>query len=55
MSRNTLLRLAGTVLLCALLTGCDNAGIYANVGISGPGVDLGPVHVNTGVHIGRWL
>jgi hypothetical protein len=42
-------------LLGAAVAGCNSAGIYANVGIAGPSVDLGPVSVNTGVHLGRWL
>jgi hypothetical protein len=46
---------AGAVLLCLSLVGCSGGGIYANVGIRGPSVDLGPVSVNTGVHLGRWL
>jgi len=37
-----------------LLTGCSNGGIYANIGIAGPSVDIGPVSVRTGVNIGRW-
>lgn len=41
-------------LLCLSLTGCSS-GIYGSVGIAGPSVDLGPVKVNTGVHLGRWL
>ncbi|MCF7983674.1 MAG: hypothetical protein K9L70_04670 [Thiohalocapsa sp.] len=40
---------------CAALAGCNGGGIYANVGIAGPSVDLGPVSLNTGVHLGRWL
>lgn len=42
------------VLLCLSLTGC-RGGIYGSIGIAGPSVDLGPVRVNTGVHLGRWL
>ncbi len=38
-----------------LLGGCSGGGIYANIGIAGPSVDLGPVSVQTGVHLGRWL
>lgn len=41
-------------LLCLSLSGCSS-GIYGSVGIAGPSVDLGPVRVNTGVHLGRWL
>jgi hypothetical protein len=48
--------LAGCCLLIGLaLNGCSGGGIYANVGIAGPSVDLGPVKLNTGVHLGRWL
>jgi len=38
-----------------LLAGCSGGGIYANIGIAGPSVDLGPVSVHTGVNLGRWL
>ncbi|MBK1629478.1 hypothetical protein CKO31_01735 [Thiohalocapsa halophila] len=41
-------------LLCLSLTGCSG-GIYGSIGVAGPSVDLGPVRVNTGVHLGRWL
>jgi len=44
----------GCTLLCLLLVGCSS-GIYGSIGIAGPSVDLGPVKVNTGVHLGRWL
>ncbi len=37
------------------LAGCSGGGIYANVGISGPSIDVGPVSVRTGVSFGRWL
>lgn len=46
---------AGSLSVCLLLTGCSGGGIYANIGISGPSVDLGPVSVRTGVNLGRWL
>lgn len=47
---------AACALLIALsLAGCSGGGIYANVGISGPSVDLGPVKIHTGVNLGRWL
>jgi hypothetical protein len=46
---------ASAILLCLSLVGCSRGGIYANVGIKGPSVDLGPVSVHTGVHLGRWL
>ncbi|MCG6942359.1 MAG: hypothetical protein LJE69_14050 [Thiohalocapsa sp.] len=46
---------AGALLLCLSLAGCAGGGIYANVGIAGPSVDLGPVKVHTGVNLGRWL
>jgi len=52
--RRTLLA-AGSLSICLLLTGCSGGGIYANIGISGPSVDLGPVSVRTGVSLGRWL
>jgi len=38
---------------CLLLAGCSSGGIYANIGIAGPSVDIGPVSVRTGVHLGR--
>lgn len=38
-----------------LLAGCSGGGIYANIGIAGPSVDLGPVSIQTGVNLGRWL
>ncbi|NDY94438.1 hypothetical protein [Wenzhouxiangella limi] len=48
--------LAAVCLATALmLTGCSSGGVYANVGIAGPTVNLGPVSVRTGVNIGRWL
>jgi hypothetical protein len=43
------------VMLCLSLSGCSGGGIYANVGIAGPSVDLGPVKVHTGVNLGRFL
>jgi hypothetical protein len=46
--------MAAACLLCVPLAGC-RGGIYGSVGIAGPSVDLGPVRVNTGVHLGRWL
>ena len=46
---------AGAVLIALSLAGCSGGGIYANVGISGPSVDLGPVKIHTGVNLGRWL
>ncbi len=52
--RRTLLA-AGSLSICLLLTGCSGGGIYANIGISGPSVDLGPVSVRTGVNLGRRL
>jgi predicted outer membrane repeat protein len=45
----------GAVLFCLSLSGCSGGGIYANVGIAGPSVDLGPVSIHTGVNLGRWL
>jgi hypothetical protein len=57
-SRRSVLRGFGfccAALLCLLLAGCSGGGIYGSVGIAGPSVDLGPVSVNTGVHLGRWL
>ncbi|MFO8005190.1 hypothetical protein [Thioalkalivibrio sp.] len=52
--RRTLL--AATCLALTLpLVGCSGGGIYANVGISGPSIDVGPVSVRTGVSLGRWL
>jgi hypothetical protein len=53
--RHRLLMACGCALLCLSLAGCSGGGIYANVGIAGPSVDLGPVSINTGVHLGRWL
>lgn len=41
--------------LSLLLVGCSGGGIYANVGIAGPSVDLGPVSVHTSVNIGHWF
>jgi hypothetical protein len=38
-----------------MLSGCSGGGIYAGVGIAGPSVDLGPVSINTGVSLGRFL
>ena len=52
--RRTLLA-AGCLAVSLLLSGCSGGGIYANIGIAGPSVDLGPVSVRTGVHLGRWL
>lgn len=52
--RRTLLT-AGSLSVCLLLAGCSGGGIYANIGIAGPSVDLGPVSVRTGVSLGRWL
>jgi hypothetical protein len=43
------------VVACSMLTGCSGGGIYAGVGIAGPSVDLGPVSINTGVSLGRFL
>lgn len=37
------------------LVSCKGGGVYANVGISGPTVDLGPVSLHTGVSLGRFL
>jgi len=52
--RRTLL--AATCLALTLpLVGCSGGGIYANVGIAGPSIDLGPVSLRTGVSLGRWL
>ena len=52
--RRTLL--AATCLALMLpLVGCSGGGIYANVGISGPSIDVGAVSVRTGVSLGRWL
>jgi hypothetical protein len=45
----------GCTLLCLSLAGCSGGGVYANVGIAGPSVDLGPVKVHTGVNLGRLL
>lgn len=44
-----------TLLACLALSSCSGGGIYANVGIAGPSVDLGPVSINTGVSLGRFL
>ncbi|MFO8152945.1 hypothetical protein [Thioalkalivibrio sp.] len=52
--RRTLLA-AGCLSVALLLAGCSGGGIYANIGIAGPSVDLGPVSVRTGVNLGRWL
>ncbi len=49
------LGLAACLAAALLLGGCSGGGIYANIGIGGPSVDLGPVSVQTGVHLGRWL
>lgn len=46
---------AGCLSACLALAGCSGGGLYANVGIAGPSIDLGPVSLNTGVHLGRWL
>lgn len=46
---------AGCLSVFLLLTGCSGGGIYANIGIAGPSVDIGPVSVRTGVSLGRWL
>lgn len=52
--RRTLLAV-GILSVSLMLTGCSGGGIYANIGISGPSVDIGPVSVRTGVSLGRWL
>ncbi len=52
--RRTLL-VAGFLAVSLLLAGCSGGGIYANIGIAGPSIDLGPVSVRTGVNLGRWL
>lgn len=54
-TRRRLLSATGCLSVALLLAGCSGGGIYANVGIAGPSVDLGPVSVRTGVSLGRWL
>ncbi|BBA36660.1 proline dehydrogenase [Methylocaldum marinum] len=39
-------------LLTPLLGACSSVRPYAGIGISGPGVRYGPVHVRTGVSLG---
>lgn len=46
---------AGCLSACLLLAGCSSGGIYANIGIAGPSVDIGAVSVHTGVSLGRWF
>jgi len=48
-------RLALVALMRVAIGGCSGGGIYADVGIAGPSIDLGPVSVRTGVSLGRWL
>ena len=45
----------GSLSAVFLLAGCSCGGIYANIGIAEPSVDLGPVSIQTGVNLGRWL
>ncbi|TVS11189.1 MAG: hypothetical protein EA419_08775 [Wenzhouxiangella sp.] len=52
--RRTLLA-AVCLSITLLLVGCSGGSIYANVGIQGPTIDLGPVSVRTGVNLGRRL
>ncbi|HYE35170.1 hypothetical protein [Methylocaldum sp.] len=42
----------GLVVVIPLLSACSSVRPYAGIGISGPGVRYGPVHVRTGVSIG---
>jgi hypothetical protein len=35
-----------------LFSACSSVRPYAGIGISGPGVRYGPVHIRTGVSIG---
>lgn len=48
------LRFAAVALvLAAALAGCG--GLYAQIGIAGPTVDLGPVTLSTGISLGRMV
>ena len=38
----------GCLSVALLLAGCSGGGIYANIGIAGPSVHVGPVSVRTG-------
>jgi len=42
----------GLIVVIPSLSACSSVRPYAGIGISGPGVRYGPVHVRTGVSIG---
>jgi len=44
--------ITGLIIIIPLLSACSSVRPYAGIGISGPGVRYGPVHVRTGVSIG---
>jgi hypothetical protein len=44
--------IVGLILVAPLLGACSSVRPYAGIGISGPGVRYGPMHMRTGVSIG---
>jgi hypothetical protein len=50
--KKPIILIMASILITPLLGACSSIRPYAGIGISGPGVRYGPVHVRTGVSIG---
>ncbi|MBP1151895.1 MULTISPECIES: hypothetical protein [Methylocaldum] len=51
-AKRPIILIIGLILVAPLLSACSSVRPYAGIGISGPGVRYGPVHMRTGVSIG---
>lgn len=51
-AKRPIILIIGLILVAPLLSACSSVRPYAGIGISGPGVQYGPVHMRTGVSIG---
>lgn len=51
-SKTAIVLIVGLIVVAPFFSACSSVRPYAGIGISGPGVRYGPVHVRTGVSIG---
>jgi hypothetical protein len=51
-AKRPIILIIGLILVAPLISACSSVRPYAGIGISGPGVRYGPVHMRTGVSIG---
>ncbi|MGX2039227.1 hypothetical protein ACWJKU_03715 [Methylocaldum sp. MU1018] len=51
-AKRPIVLIVGLAIAISLLSACGSVRPYAGIGIAGPGVRYGPVHVRTGASIG---